>query len=135
MPTLMQRELANELVKNKSLPIYKRKNKKDLLVSTGYSLSTAESEPNQIIESKGVKDALKDFGLTEKLITECLVDDIKAKPQKRFLELSLGAEILGMKTKPKDDGQINQTLVINISEGSARRYGILSNEDSKPSSN
>ncbi len=103
MPTLLQRELANEIVKNKSLPVYKRKNKSELLGIVGYSPKTIDRNPTKVLEAKGVKDALKEFGLTEKLVTECLVEDIKAKPQKRLLELSLGAEILGMKIRTKDD--------------------------------
>ena len=36
------------------------------------------------------------MGLTEDLVTTALVEDIKAKPEKRVQELKLGAEILQM---------------------------------------
>jgi len=99
MSTDLQKDLAEAIVENMKKPRAKRKNKKELLVSTGYSEVTAESIPSKIIEAKGVKDALKEWGLTEELITTALVDDIKGKPKNRKEELKLGAEILGMKAE------------------------------------
>lgn len=106
MPTLKQKQLAEAIVANKKLPKDKRKNKKDLVVSGGYSEVTASNKAGEILESKGVKEALREFGLTEELITKALVDDIQNKPRKRERELKLGAEILGM-TEP-DSGRKTQ---------------------------
>ena len=110
MSTILQKELANNIIENQARPQKERLNKKDLLVSTGYSKITAKATPSEIIDSKGVKDALKDAGLTEKLISEALVEDIKSKKKrgKRIQELNLGAEILGMKQKQKTE--LPQTL-------------------------
>ena len=111
MATEMQKGLAEAIVKNKSLPPYKRKSKKELLVSSGYALKSATSVPSTIIEAKGVKDALREWGLTEELITTALVEDIKGKKKKRVKELGLGAEILGMK-KQEPHGTTNNLIII-----------------------
>lgn len=97
MSTDLQLELAEAIIVNQKLPIRKRKNKKELVASVGYAASTTAHKQTSIIEAKGVKDALREFGLTEQLITTALVRDIKKKPGKRERELRLGAEILGMK--------------------------------------
>lgn len=67
----------------------------EVLASIGYSQGITET-PSIVTESLGFKQALRDLGLTEELITSSLVQDIKAKPEKRIQELKLGAEILGM---------------------------------------
>jgi len=66
-------------------------------------------KPIVLTESQGYKEALAEYGLTEELITSALVEDIAKKPQKRLGELSLGADILGMKK-----GDENQVPQINI---------------------
>ena len=76
MATALQSDLAEAIVKNQSLPRDKRKNKRDVLVSVGYSTKVAKHKPKEIMESKGVRQALSDFGLTEELITTALVYDI-----------------------------------------------------------
>src|SRR3990167_1587278 len=119
MSTDLQEDLAEAIVKNKSLPRYRRKNKGELIKSVGYGGLTAKKRPTEILEAKGVKEALKNWGLTEGLITKSLVDDIKKKPTKRLGELALGADILGMKETP----QANKTLIVVISGESAKRYG------------
>ena len=63
MSTILQKELAKNIVKNAKSN--RRKNKKELLVSTGYAVSTAESEPNIIFESKGVQEELENLGFDE----------------------------------------------------------------------
>jgi len=63
-------------------------------------------DPKRIIESVGFKQALRDLGLTEELITSSLVADIKAKPEKRLGELKLGAEMLQMVRQ--EDKQVSE---------------------------
>ena len=118
MATDRQRDLAEAIVVNRKLPRDKRKNKKELLVSNGYSPKTAGAIPSTILESKGVKDVLREYGLTEELITTALVEDIKAKPKNRKPELQLGAEILGMKNEEKT----------SFSQGSATFVQIIVNQ-------
>lgn len=127
MSTDLQKDLAEAIVANKSLPRDKRKNKKELLVSTGYSPITAKSIPSVIIDSKGVRDALAEFGLTEKFITSALVADIEAKPARRIRELELGANILGM--TDRESPKSNKTLIINITGETAKRYGLIAQKD------
>lgn len=80
-----------------------------VLESSGYTEKTALT-PNVVIESIGFKQALRDLGLTEELITSSLVSDIKSKPEKRIQELKLGAEILGMvKREDEQPKGINNT--------------------------
>ena len=90
------------------------------MLEADYSPATANT-PQKLTESKGYKEELARHGLTEELITTALVSDIEAKPKKRFLELSLGADILGMK---KRDGEGSKTLVLMISGESAQRFKI-----------
>lgn len=67
-----------------------------VLKSVGYGTGL-QHNPNRVLESQGFKQAIRDLGLTEELITSSLVEDIKSKPQNRLGELRLGAEVLGMK--------------------------------------
>lgn len=126
MATDLQRDLAKAVINNRLKPRDKRKNKRDLTVSVGYSLETAESKAGLVIAQKGVQDAIKEIaaeqGLTEDFIKRALLDDIEKKPQKRVEELKLGASILGM-TEHEKKGT-DKTLVVIIAGESAQRYGI-----------
>lgn len=63
MSTLRQKKLARAIVDN--IKAKKPKNKQELVVSSGYSVMSAESSAHLIIEQKGVIDALEDFGFSE----------------------------------------------------------------------
>lgn len=115
MATALQEDLAEAVVRNKMLPRYKRKNKKELVVSVGYSPKVADKKATATIEAKGVQDAIAKQGLTKEFITEALIDDIQNKPRKRFLELNLGAEILGMKIKLTDVATV-QNVTNNLTQ-------------------
>lgn len=102
-PTPKQRKAAEAVAENlrsaKPLPTGQ------VLANVGYG--EIKQDPKRITESIGFKQALREMGLTEELITNALVDDIKAKPKNRVQEIKLGAEILGMKSdeeKPKEKG-------------------------------
>lgn len=84
-------------------------------MAVGYSPNTAHT-PQKLTESKGFKKQMAKLGLTEDLITKALVADIKGKPKKRFLELSLGAEILNMKKRidPADERPTHTTNIVII---------------------
>ncbi len=62
MATLRQRKLAENIVLNAQTG--NKRNKKDLLVSSGYSEISAESSAKDIIEQKGVQEELKNLGFT-----------------------------------------------------------------------
>lgn len=95
MPTVRQRKAIEKMVENGGVV-------SRAMSSSGYSLGTAKT-PSKLTESKGYKELLEEYGLTEGLITKALVEDIKAKPEKRVPELNLGAEILGMKKAPPQE--------------------------------
>lgn len=93
-PRQRQYKVAEALIEN--MRSAKPKPVGQLLETVGYSKNSAEM-PTRVTESKGVKKALAELGLTEELVTNALVEDIEKKPQKRLGELNLAAEILGMK--------------------------------------
>ena len=107
MPTNKQRNLARiaveELSKNPTIT-------KAKLVEKGRYGRAIQIAPSKVLESKGFKEALAEYGLTEELITKSLVDDIKKKPKRRLGELTLGANILNMTKKEQEIN--NNTLIV-----------------------
>jgi len=77
----------------------------------GYADSSANN-PKSLTESIGYQQLLKDKGLTESLIVQSLVDDIKGKPKRRLGELQFGADLIGMK-KETPETEKGDTYVIN----------------------
>lgn len=71
------------------------KSKQDAMIEAGYAPSTARV-PKELTESKAYKERLKEYGLTEGLVTRALVEDIEDKRGNRKGELELGAKVLGM---------------------------------------
>ena len=122
MSSIRQKVLAENIIKNQTLPVYKRKNKTKLVETSGYSKVQAEKKQKEIIESKGVirelKVILDEAGLTEDLIAESLVEDIQLnkKKGKRIQELTLGAEILGMKKQQAQAPHTLQNIAVFIKE-------------------
>lgn len=99
-PTPKQRAAARRLVEN--LYSDKPEDLGVILEDIGYSKSIALN-PFMVTESVGFKQAVRDLGLTEELVTNALVDDIKKKPQSRVQELKLAAEVLGMVKREEPD--------------------------------
>lgn len=85
MSTILQQNLAREIVANATRK--PRKNKKELVVSSGYSEVSAESSAHLILEEKGVKEELRELGFTEEnaknVIGEILLNK-KVKPDTRI---------------------------------------------------
>ena len=104
MPTIKQKKAVNKIVEN-------RGNISKSMREVGYSPKTAKN-PKHLTESKGYKELCEETGLTDSLIIESLVEDIKAKPQNRHQELQLGAKMKGM-LKDKLD-ITNQGLTITF---------------------
>ena len=123
MATIKQKEAVKKIVENRGMAISK------VMVSpeVGYKAVTAKN-PKNLTESKGYKEELTKYGLTDELVTTALVDDINAKPKKRFLELSLGAEILGMK---KRDVGGDKNLIVIISSESAERFKVFGRDNTE----
>lgn len=104
MATIKQEKALDKIVENHG-------NVSRAMLEVGYEPNTAKN-PKNLTESKGFKELLENYGLTEELVTTALVEDIKGKPRKRFLELSLGAEILGMKKKSEEKNAVNIAIVL-----------------------
>lgn len=118
MPTLRQRKAVEKIVETRGRVAISR-----IMADpeVGYDLTTAKN-PKNLTDSSGYKEILAEYGLTEGLITRALVSDIKSKPKKRFFELSLGADILGM--KKRDPVNNNNVLIINVPQEVAQKRGI-----------
>lgn len=103
-PTERQKEALDNIVEN-------RGSMKQAMVDAGYDETTAIN-PKNLTESKGYQQLLKDKGLTESLIVQSLVDDIRAKPKRRLGELQFGADLIGMK-KETQEPEKGDTYIIN----------------------
>lgn len=91
MPTTKQKTAFNKMVENGG-------NVSQAMRDAKYAEATINT-PQKLTESEGYQLLLKESGLTQELIATSLADDIKNKPKQRVSELSLGADILGMKKK------------------------------------
>ncbi len=60
MATLLQKKLAQNIVK--AAKEGKRTNKKELVVSSGYSVTSGETSAHIILEQKGVQEELENLG-------------------------------------------------------------------------
>lgn len=94
MATELQKRALDELVEDGG-------NKGKALVKAGYSKETAKT-PQKVTESKGFKELCEKLGLTDNFLTNCLVEDIKKKPQNRKPELELGFKIKGLLAEKHD---------------------------------
>lgn len=113
MATTKQKKALDKMVENGGVA-------SRAMIDAGYSELTAKT-PSKLTESKGFKELLKENGLTEEFITKALVEDIENKPGKRFMELGLGAEILGMKKKEATN---NNLFVINVPREVAEKNAL-----------
>lgn len=90
MPTVRQKKLAQAIIKNATAQV--PLTKKEMMVSSGYSEITADASPHVILEQKGVKKALNDFGFNEdaakRVVAEILEDeDVQPKDRLKASEL------------------------------------------------
>lgn len=102
MPTIKQIKAVERIVENGG-------NVSKAMNEVGYSPNTAKT-PQKLTESKGYKEVCENYGLTDGLIIESLVEDIKLKPQNRKPELELGAKMKGMlvdRVENRHSGNVN----------------------------
>ncbi len=102
MSTIKQRKAIKKIMENGG-------NITKAMREVGYSEATINN-PSNLTESKGYKEILNKCGLTEELVVSSLVNDIESKPGRRYSELSLAAEILGMRKR-------QQELLVNAEQG------------------
>ena len=104
---------------------------KEVLRRAGYDESTAEVS-TLVTQSVGYKAELAKYGLTEELITSSLVEDIRAKPQKRVRELELGADILSMRKRPVEPNQTLNIAIFSSEQQERIAQRIIENLTPKP---
>ncbi len=88
MATAKQRRAASIVAENGGIV-------SKAMLEAGYSPMTAQ-DPSKLTRSKGYKEIMDQYGLTESLIVKSLADDIRKKPKDRIPELTLGAKMRGM---------------------------------------
>ncbi len=76
MSTIRQKKLAKNIAEN--MRAKKPRNKKELLVASGYSEITAKASPNIIMEQKGVVDELEILGFSVQRAKEVLAGILNA---------------------------------------------------------
>lgn len=110
MSTELQKNLAQNIVKN--LKRKKPLNKKELVVSSGYDMTTAEKQIPAVFEQKGVQDELKILGFNEenakKVVSEILLSD-KVEPRTRLTAADMTFKVHGTYAPER-----TQTTNINI---------------------
>jgi len=96
MSTPKQEKLAEAIIEN--LKADKPKTREELAVSSGYALSTAEGGVKDIIEQKGVQDALEARGFTlenaKKVVSEIMLSD-EAKDRDRLTAADMTIKVHG----------------------------------------
>lgn len=102
MSTLLQKKLAENIVENatRDEPL----NKKELVVSSGYSEISAESSAHLIIEQKGVQEELNNLGFSsegaKKVVAEILYNS-KARDNDRLKAADMVFDVHGDKAPEK----------------------------------
>lgn len=112
MPTNLQRNLAENIVKN--LKRKKPLNKKELVVLGGYSETVAEAKPNTIIQQKGVQEALEEYGFTEdnakKVVASIMLNE-KVEPNAR---LKATDQVFKLKGSYAPEKTINANMNVSV---------------------
>lgn len=109
--TLRQRKALDFLVENGG-------NVTKAMREAKYSENTINT-PQRLTESKGFIALCEERGLTDNLLVDALVDDIKSKKGKRTKELELGFKVKGkIRLNEEPESQEKQTLIqiLNVTQ-------------------
>lgn len=85
MPTIRQRKLAQAVLEN--VQATEPLNKQELVASVGYAEITADRKAGEILEQKGVKEALAELGFNEesaKSVVKEIMLDKEVEPNARL---------------------------------------------------
>ncbi len=96
MATIKQKIAVDEMVGNGG-------NVTSAMKMAKYSDATVNT-PSKLTGSKGFAELMNEYGLTDQLLLESLVFDIKNKPKNRKQEIELGAKLKG---RLKDNPEVN----------------------------
>lgn len=125
MATEKQKKAVDNLVEN-------RGNVSKAMRDAGYDDTTAKN-PKNLTESKGYKELLAEYGLTQELVVTALVDDINAKRKNRTAELKLASDILGLSQPQKVDHTTNgKDLPTPILGGISVHSDSIDTQDTEP---
>lgn len=81
------------------------------MIDAGYSKNTANT-PQKLTESDGFKELCEEYGLTDELLLDALVEDIKSKKGNRKAELELGFKVKGKLTDKIDHTTKGEKILI-----------------------
>lgn len=116
MATERQRAALKKLVENGGKSVSRAMREAKLPNGEkAYSDKTAIN-PNKLTESKGFKELCDECGLTDDLIINSLVEDIKLKPQNRIGELGLASKIKGIAIDRIDHTTKGEKITQDISD-------------------
>lgn len=107
MATVRQKLAVKKIIENHG-------NVSKSMREVGYSTETAKV-PSNLTESKGFQELMVKMGLTDELLLNALVDDIKSKPKRRFKELELGFKVRA-RLNPEGTEATNVSTVNNITQ-------------------
>lgn len=111
MATELQKKLAIEIINNAKSR--KPKNKQEMLESVGYSKSVALAKPGEILEQKGVKEALEELGFTVEGADK-VVANLLYKGKKEETKLKAAQEVykrLGAYAEGTDKGGTTNNFI------------------------
>ena len=109
MATVKQKKAAENLVGNGG-------NVTKAMRDAGYSENTLNT-PSKLLDSKGFMELMDQYGLTDTLIIQSLVDDINNKPKNRVPELQLAVKMRGRMMEKVDHTTDGKPLTFLVSRG------------------
>jgi hypothetical protein len=114
MATLLQKKLAQNIVN--AAKSKKRVNKKDLLVSAGYSEVTATATPGLILEQKGVKKELKALGFNEDKAKKVVAEILDDKYQDGAVRIAAAREVFKVFGTYAAEKSVNMNVSASVDE-------------------
>jgi hypothetical protein len=127
MSTILQQNLAKEIIKDAKSS--KRRNKKELVASSGYGEVTANKHATEVIEQKGVKEALSELGFdveSAKRVVKEIMSDGRTKPDTRLKATDQVFKVFGSYEDTKNGA--NKTLIINVPKEVAEAFNLETND-------
>lgn len=113
MPTIRQQRLAKEIIKNSTASA--PKNKKELLVASGYTEISAESSQHDLFDRPGVQEALSDLGFSEegaKAVVQEIMYDKKIDPGNRLRSADMMFKVHGSYASDKPENNQGTRIIV-----------------------
>jgi hypothetical protein len=110
MSTRLQKKLAEEIVLDAKLK--RTRQKKDLLVSAGYSEITASANPAIILEAQGVKNELNNLGFSEEGAKQVVAEILYDKNVVASSRLSAADQVFKVQGSYAPDKHINVNMEV-----------------------